>query len=450
MSQTKFQRDKYKDTTRASELKEADKAVESVTRVGKGNYAGFVNIETGLNTFLIYPSHEAILQMIPGNEEIKSKPFIVPTQKWWLKKEVDDTDKDGNPKKDSKGRVIRKIVPSPVFDARVHSHVKKDVVDLYMKTSEAQLKAEFGDSKEAEKIIKEKMEIFYGNYSKQIKGIVGKPTWVMYVQKVVSNNQRVFGRLDVGKAVKMRINDLIALEESKSPIGTQNNNPFTDLDFRRALLITYDDKAQQAQDYYKTELDTTIDRAKGGIVLTYPLTDADLEEFLTYPSLSKIYEDCYTKKDFDLAVQGLRLFDDENELGIFADESFTDQVAELRELFRDPEEESAETQEEVAEDDEDGDSFQRMDRNELKQFARENQTGIAIIGTMSDDDIRDRLRKWQSNAATQEAGAADLQETFDKRDAVRAQSEKEQTEQKPLSAAERAKAAREKAKGSVQ
>ena len=44
--------------------------------------------------------------------------------------------------------------------------------------------------------------------------------------------------------------------------------------------------------------------------------------------------------------------------------------------------------------------FDMMSREELKEFARDNQTGVLILPTMSDTDLRDKLRSWYENQST--------------------------------------------------
>lgn len=348
-SQSKFNRAKFKDNIKSDELKATDKLVEDVVRQGqRGHYAGFLEIENGFNKFLLYPSHESIQQMMPDNEgqEIKNEPFVVSKQIYWLPREVEEKDDKGDVKKDKKGKAIVKIKNMPVFDGRIHSEAKKDIVDFYIQCLKKQFEEEYGQDEEK---IKELMLPIYGSYQKRVMGIIAKPGWIMYVQKL-AGDQKVFGRLEFGKAVKMRINELIALEEANQPIGSESNNPFTDIEDRRALIIKYNAKAEDAKLYYMTEIDTSHNIDK--VLNTYPLSDQELEEFLQYPSLSSLYKNCYTQKDFDLAITGLRIFDDNHEFNVFANQDFLDEAEQMRSLYPEPQV-TAETA--VTIEDEDGD-----------------------------------------------------------------------------------------------
>lgn len=426
-TESKFNRTKFKNTANSGELKAADKSVEDVIRSGqKGHYAGFLQIEPGMNKLLLYPSHEAIQQMT-SEEDIKNEPFIVPKQVYWLPREVEDKDDKGEVKKDKHGKAITKVKNMPVYDARIHSEVKRDIVDFYINTLKKQLEDEFGTDKKSEEIIKQKMLPIFGSFQQKVMGIIAKPSWIMYVQKMVGD-QKIFGRIEIGKAVKMRLNELIAIEEANAPIGSESNNPFTDINDRRALLVKFDDKANDARLYYTTEIDSTMDKDPKSPtykqIATFPLSDAELEEFLNFPSLSSLYKNCYTKKDFDLALSGLVLFDDKNEFGICSNQDFLDEAEVMRNLYPDPKEESQET--EVESNKEEVNMFDAMNRDEMKEFSRKNKTGILVHSKLLDDDLRNQLKEWdkRNNSVESvpevvetivETKKTDIEEILDKR-----------------------------------
>jgi len=395
--ESKFNRSAYKDKVTSEELKAQDKKVEDVVKTGSKDFAGFLKIENGVNKFLIFPSHENIQQMLPSGEEIKNEPFVRSRQIYWLPKEVEEKDDKGVVKLDKRsGKPIMKVINSPVYDARIHSECGKDIVDIYITMLQKKFEEEFGvDAKDR---IKEKMLPVYGSFQKRVMGIVAKPSWVLYAEKLVGDT-RTFGRLEIGKAVKMRINELIAMEESGAVIGSDSNNPFTDIELRRALTIKYNSDAKEANLYYTTEIDSDIDKDQKSPtykqVKTYPLSDDELESFLKYPSLTDQYVNCYSKRDFELALKGLELFDDKNEFGLFADDEFFDEAEALRDLYPDAPVAATEAETKEVEDDENVDKFEAMDRNELKAFNRQNKCGVAIINNVTDDQIREKLREWE-------------------------------------------------------
>ena len=411
--ESKFNRSKFKDSVKSDELKAADKSVESIVKSSeKGNYAGFLSLEQGFNKFLLFPSHESIKQMMVENgQEIKNEPFVVSKQIFWLPREVEEKDDNGNVKKDKKGKSIMKIVNTPIFDARIHSEAKRDIVDFYITTLKKQFADEYGTDRTAEEKIKEKMLPIYGSYAKRVMGIVAKPSWIMYAEKLVGN-QRVFGRFEIGKAIKMRINELIAIEESNQPIGSESNNPFTDIEDRRAIIIKYNKDVDDPKLVYITEIDSSFDSLTK-VINTYPFSDSELEDFLKFPALSEMYKNSYTKKDFDLAINGLKIFDDKHEFGVFLNEDFLDEAEEMRNLY--PESKEKEVVVSQSEDDEveSEDQFENMDREDLKKYSRENKTGIAIHSKLTDEDLRTQLKEWHNNNNQEEKSSEDEVEPSD-------------------------------------
>lgn len=63
----------------------------------------------------------------------------------------------------------------------------------------------------------------------------------------------------------------------------------------------------------------------GRIFDQWKITDAELIDFESKPSLRSLYIDSYTTKDLELALNGLRQFEKQNpEFNILATEEFED------------------------------------------------------------------------------------------------------------------------------
>jgi len=394
----KFDRSKFKDTVTAEQLEAQDKAVDAAAgKVYDNNYAPWHKIEDGVNKFRLYPAHP--------NE--KGHSFVVPVQRWWLSVEVEE--RDDNNKVIMEGRSPKmKIVRKRVFDGRVHSKIGKDVVNEYIEFLTKTLKSDGLD----EAAVTEKLLPIYGRYSpvpaQRVNGITGKPEWVMYAEKV-HGDVRTFGKLPIGKAVKIRLNDLIARESADEPIGSEATNPFTDPDDGRLLEITYNSKATKAADYYKSEIDSSYDKETKMIKLM-PLSDDDLGKFMEFDSLHEQYVDCYTTRDFSLAMEGLKNLDTENDFGVFQHEAFLDICEELSKAYPEPKKkDEAEAKEEVEEEVSEFD-FDKMERNALKIFNRDNKCGIAVTKSMSDDDLREALYSWLDSAEKEVEGNETVEE----------------------------------------
>jgi hypothetical protein len=121
----------------------------------------------------------------------------------------------------------------------------------------------------------------------------------------------------------------------------------------------------------------------------------DLEKFLNFPPLSTLYKNCYTQKDFDIALAGLNIFDDKNEFGVFANQDFLDEAEAMRKLYPESKLEKRTDVETVnAENIDTEDKFELMNRDELKEYSRTNKTGVAIHSKLTDDDLRALLKEW--------------------------------------------------------
>lgn len=437
-----FDRSKFKDKVTAQELKKQDQAMDVINHKDQDDtYAGFHKIVDGENKHRVYPAHP--------NETNNS--FVVPVQRWWLEVEVPDKDEKGKEKRDRSGKLVTKMVRKRVFDGRIHSAVGKDIVDEYIKYLTKILKDNGCDQTE----INEKLLPINGSFTQKVNGIVGKPEWVMYTDHI-EGNKKTFGRLPVGKAVKMRINDLIARESADEPLGSDSTNPFTDPDDGRLLIITYDANATKANDYYKTDIDSSFDKTTKMISLA-PLSDEDLEKFMNYPSLQELYVDCYTTHDFELALEGLKNLDKKHNFGVFDYDEFLDICQELSLLY--PEKKEKEEKEKKgtttatskpATVESNPTDLAKMNRNQLKAFIKANgaEGDVIVRTTMSDQDIRDAIEQWQlSQEGEEEVGGVEEEE---ERGSLGEEVEEEEVddmdldrkahnkkEDKPLSAAEK-------------
>lgn len=396
----KFDRSAFKSTVSAEQLKAEDQKVDKLSgrKEYDNNFATFHKIEDGLNKFRIYPAHP--------NENGHS--FVVAVQKWWLEVEVPERDGEGKEKKDGDGNTIMKIGRKPIFDARIHSSVGKDIVNEYIEFLTKMLREEGMDEAQ----IQNKLLPIYGKYSsipaQRIQGITGKPEWFMYADKI-TGDQKEFGKLTIGKAVKMRLNDIIATEAADEPLGSESTNPFTDPDDGRLLFITYNKNATKPADYYKTDIDSSFDKTTKQINLV-PLNDDDLTAFMEFDSLHKQYVDCYTARDFNFAMEGLKNLDEANDFGVFQYEEFLDICEELSTAYPEPEAKtessnSEKKAEEVGEFD-----FDNMTRNQLKIFNKNNNCGIVVVKSMSDDEIREQLYSWLDVQEKAAAGDESIEE----------------------------------------
>lgn len=375
-----FDRSKFKATSVAA-AKQADQEVEQITgkNGGRGPSADYHKIVDGIQIHRIYPPHPA-----DGGQL-----YAVPKGVHWIPQEVPEFDKQGNIVKDKNDNVITKVANRPIFNAKIHGGFKKDIIEEYIAFAQKYADDTFTNEKER----KEYLDPIIGGFESKFDGIMLRQSWVMYTDLLEIGKdgnivRKALGRLDIGKAIKNRLNAIAATEAGNEPLGT---DPFTDPEEGRAISIIYNKKATKPADYYTTELYAPLISGGKGQIRLYPLSDADLEKFETYPSLQKMFVGVYDRKTFDNAVKGLKMFDDEHELGIFAYEEFLDICEELSAEIPDNGSSEAEAADEQEPDGKD--EFDKMDRDELKAYIRTNKLNIVVNKQLDDDNVRDAIRE---------------------------------------------------------
>ncbi|HNQ19960.1 MAG TPA: hypothetical protein PKI46_02745, partial [Bacteroidales bacterium] len=368
-------RSQFKATSVAS-MKQQDKAVQQLVH-DKGERTPWLKIDDGTNKFRIMPAHP------------DSTSFAYPCGRWWLQRDISY---------EKEGKTITERKKRPVFNAKIHGSAQKDIVEEYIKFAIKVLTDEISDGDELQKRIQ--------SLTHWKTGLNLKPEWIVYAQKYATNGQKEFGLLSFPNGVKNKLNELaISEDDVNNPITT---DPFTDVDNGKAIIIKYDKTEKQAKDVYKVNL-----HWQGN----YALSDKELDEFAKFDSLNKLYHNVYKRKDFDIAVEGLRIFDEENEVGVFEHDEFIELVENMREEW--PETDDSEDNDDGTEENEtstvseraqvkaeksvektienkvietEQDAFDTMNRLELKKYIKENNLSFMVKQSMTDDDIRNGIR----------------------------------------------------------
>lgn len=318
-----------------SSLEEGDKALDK--QLGRKRNDGtpdFHTIEEGTNLFRIYPPHEQL------DRFGKPYSFTEPMSVAYVPAYIPKRDTEGKPVVDSNGKVELKLGVRPVFNSKVHGKLneqgvpvcERDLIDEYIRLTN-QRANELHPDDEAKR--KDYAKYVYGIFNldpnKRINGILYRTSWVMYADKIVGGNPTELKRLEIGKSVKESINKIANIESANEPLGT---DPFTDLDDGRTIKIVYNKQLNIPQnerkpaDYYTTVLDNATEEVElankkiAKINKTYPITDDQLEKFSTVPSLAKLYREVFTRKDFDIQLEGLKLLDEQHNMGIFYTDEF--------------------------------------------------------------------------------------------------------------------------------
>lgn len=386
---------------------EQDKEASKITGKAGRERAGLLELEVGRNRLRIYPAH-------PDNEDAVYAETLSTV---YLPAMVVEKDDKGN-EIFEKGRPKMKRIMKQVFNSKLHgTNIEKDLVEEYIRMGK-EVAADMQDKGERQKYL----DKLYGKYNEnpalRLSGCNYQNRAVMYADKLNAQGQpEKFGRLELKTTIKQQMNDIAALEANDDPLGV---DPFSDPESGLPIIITVRKPAAgeklKPADYYKVTLDKDFDKAKKTLI-EHPISDERLEAFLKYPSLQSLYKNVFKKRDFELQLSGLEMFDKEHDMGIFETEEFISIAEEIATYFADEEDggatieeleetfgEEVEELEEAVEQQEAQDEFDLMTRVELKNYIVANKLkGIVIRPTNSEDEIRNMLReKVEAMSLTQE------------------------------------------------
>lgn len=350
-----FNRNKFKATT-TSTLKSQEKKIGGMIKTGKKDRPDYLSIENGPNKFRIFPGHP------------ETESFIYPRTVHWLPRKFKDRDTNETT-----------IKNAPVFNSRVHGNTEKDIVEEYYRFAIESLTEQIQDEEE----LKAKVD---GILSHWKQGILPKTNWVCYAKKMEKGSSK-FGLLEITQGTKEKLNEIAIVEDTDEVIET---DPFSDPDSGKAIIITKDDTAKDAKDYYKVTLEFRGD---------YSLNDDELEHLLEQKSLQEMYINSYSRKDFEIALEGLQIYDNKHKLKIFDDPQWLDIVEEIDSYYPESDEEADEESGENgssepldAEDEKPEElNIEDMSRTDLKKYIKKEGLPIIVRKNMSDDDVRQAI-----------------------------------------------------------
>lgn len=273
---------------------------------GNGDYAPFWSQKDGITIKRVLPAHE------PGDT-----PYV-PMLTAMLKCEVDDKDKDG--------KVIgKKLANKKIFLATLHGGYPFDIIEEYIKRV-YELAEQYQDKNERSRFLNPITGYRMGG---------AKGTWVPGIRPQL---EYVFYALIEGKIYRdsLKQKQMEALNKESADLCAQNDTAAVDMfsDPSTGFPIQWD---RGKDDNNKTvETLKSLPLKMGQTWEDYfeknAVPDKVLEELEKLPSLKSLYVNSYSKRDFDLALEGLKRFDDANVYKIFAQDDFLDMVEQLQEM----------------------------------------------------------------------------------------------------------------------
>lgn len=297
---SKFKKQSIEDVE--TEVKQAEKTMYK----GSKSYTGFATVQKGKNVFRVVPAM--------GKAYVACKMSK-------LRVEV--------PTYDANGKVTGKEVKDKnVFCADIHGKnllKGKDPIVLYCDYVRKKASEEYQDDTERRKFLNPIMGYKKGN--KFVWGINPSLAYVCYVYQGTKD----FARLQLYGTWMNRIKE-ISVEMSDDE--TVSFDIFSQLEGAYPLVITMGEDDKGKKTYSLSAGIPKKGQTWDEFFEETVIPDEDMEYFLNeVPTLEEIYKDVYSRKDFNMALDGLKRFDEENGYDIFADDGFLTEIEEMAALI---------------------------------------------------------------------------------------------------------------------
>lgn len=303
----KFNRSKFKKQS-VEDLDSEVKQAEKTMRKGGKSYTGFATVQKGKNTFRVVPSM--------GKAYVACKMSK-------LRVEVPTYDENGNV-------TGKEIKDKNIFCADVHGRnllKGKDPIVLYCDYVRKKASEEYQDDTEKRKYLNPVMGYKKGN--KFVWGINPTLTYVCYVYQ----GNKDFARLQLYGTWMNRIKE-ISVEQSDD--DTVSFDIFSQMEGAYPLVITMGEDDKGKKTYSLSAGIPKKGQSWDEFFEETAIPDEDMEYFLNeVPSLEEIYKDSYRTKDFEMALDGLKRFDEENNYDIFSDDEFLNEIEEMAAMLPD-------------------------------------------------------------------------------------------------------------------
>ena len=303
----KFNRSKFKKQS-VEDLDSEVKQAEKTMRKGGKSYTGFATVQKGKNTFRVAPSM--------GKAYVACKMSK-------LRVEVPTYDENGNV-------TGKEIKDKNIFCADVHGRnllKGKDPIVLYCDYVRKKASEEYQDDTEKRKYLNPIMGYKKGN--KFVWGINPTLAYVCYVYQ----GNKDFARLQLYGTWMNRIKE-ISVEQSDD--DTVSFDIFSQMEGAYPLVITMGEDDKGKKTYSLSAGMPKKGQSWDEFFEETAIPDEDMEYFLNeVPSLEEIYKDSYRTKDFEMALDGLKRFDEENNYDIFSDDEFLNEIEEMAAMLPD-------------------------------------------------------------------------------------------------------------------
>lgn len=350
----KFDRSKFKKQS-VEDLDSEVKQAEKTMRKGGKSYTGFATVQKGKNTFRVAPSM--------GKAYVACKMSK-------LRVEVPTYDENGNV-------TGKEVKDKHIFCADVHGRnllKGKDPIVLYCDYVRKKASEEYQDDTERRKYLNPIMGYKKGN--KFVWGINPTLAYVCYVYQ----GNKDFARLQLYGTWMNRIKE-ISVEQSDD--DTVSFDIFSQMEGAYPLVITMGEDDKGKKTYSLSAGIPKKGQSWDEFFEETAIPDEDMEYFLNeVPSLEEIYKDSYRTKDFEMALDGLKRFDEENNYDIFSDDEFLNEIEEMAAMLPD-DSQSEEDKKTPFDEDEDEEEKPAPKKQVVKVPASEKAAKVASYPPLS-------------------------------------------------------------------
>ena len=278
-----FKREDFKgaSTKKLKTLKEQEDAMIGSSSSNTTN----IELVEGVNKIRLAPP-------FPGEDDFK-----IMIKRYWVPYEKDDGD----------------ITRVPVFDSIVHGGTKKDICNEYIDFCKRKLPEEKGGDEKLKALTDWK------------NGLTPQILWESYAWKLQKDVDPKFGEFEIRRNLRDELNSLSIIEDDDEAIDI---DPFTDAEEGTPIVVTMTTKIVKKKK--KIEYSTKLAKNQ------FPLTDEMFEQLTKSKPLSEKYRNNYTIEDFEKALDGLKIFDTENEIDAFDEDEFQEIIAEVKAQYEKP------------------------------------------------------------------------------------------------------------------
>jgi hypothetical protein len=296
-----FDRSKFKAAPISAIENQEAKARKASKSFNQGGRVSYHKVESGENWFRIAPAHNSA-----------DSPYV-PARTSFLQCEV-DVYADGEPTGE------KEVKAKSVFIAtQHHDKITKDPIETYIDYVYKRANEEFQDKEDRQKFL-------YPITGAKIKGkwtsgIKPSTNWNAYAW----DKAGTLGRLQLYDNWMKELREVSARESSDEVVSV---DIFSDPDEGFPLLI---EKTKEKDKWKYTIVNESLKKGEGwdDFFKRNRVSDAQLLELTEQKSLKELLVNVYSMRDFDLALDGLKRFDDKEKYGIFENDDFLNEIEEI-------------------------------------------------------------------------------------------------------------------------